>query len=134
MSVDESHRKSLSDYRLKSAEEHLMSSNLLLENGLFKDSIGRSYYAMFASARAILALDGKDFSKHAGVISYFQREYIKTQKFDVKFSKYLTSAFQVRNHADYDDYYIVSKDEAVEQYEKAKEFLEAVKTYLDNIE
>ncbi|MCD7733016.1 MAG: HEPN domain-containing protein [Oscillospiraceae bacterium] len=111
-----------------------MSSNLLLENGLFKDSIGRSYYAMFASARAILALDGKDFSKHAGVISYFQREYIKTQKFDVKFSKYLTSAFQVRNHADYDDYYIVSKDEAVEQYEKAKEFLEAVKAYLDNIE
>ncbi len=132
--MDESHRKILSDYRIKSAEELLGASKLLLDQGFFKDSIGRSYYAMFASTRAILALDGKDFSKHSGVISYFQKEYIKTQKFDVKFSKYLTTAFQDRNRADYEDYYMVSKDEAIEQYEKAEEFLEAVKTYLNNIE
>lgn len=43
-----------------------------------KDSIGRSYYAMFSAVRAILALDGVDYSKHAGVISYFQREYVKS--------------------------------------------------------
>lgn len=29
---------------------------------------------------------------------------------------------------------LLSVDEAVEQYEKAKEFCEAVKAYLDNIE
>ncbi len=28
---------------------------------------------------------------------------------------------------------MVSKDEAIEQYEKAKEFCEAVKAYLENI-
>lgn len=119
---------------MKSAEELLRASKLLLDQGFFKDSIGRSYYAMFASTRAILALDGKDFSKHSGVISYFQKEYIKTQKFDVKFSKYLTTAFQDRNRADYEDYYMVSKDEAVEQYEKAIEFFEAVKAYLEQNE
>ncbi len=134
LSMDEEIKRELSSYRLESAEEHLRSSKILLDNGLFKDSIGRSYYAIFAATRAILALDEKDFSKHSGVISCFQKEYIKTRKFDVKYSDYLTTAFQVRNHADYDDYYIVSKDDAVTQYERAMEFCEAVKAYLESVE
>ena len=43
----------------------------------YRDSIGRSYYAMFTAVRALLAMDSQDFSKHAGVISYFQEEYVK---------------------------------------------------------
>ncbi|MCD7745242.1 MAG: HEPN domain-containing protein [Lachnospiraceae bacterium] len=129
--MDEQRRESLSDYRLESAGEHLKASKLLLDGGLLKDSIGRSYYAMFAATRAILAIDGVDFSKHAGVISYFQKEYIKTRKFDVKYSKYLVEAFQVRNHADYADYYVVARSDAIEQYEHAVEFCNEVKKYLD---
>lgn len=102
-----------------------------MDAGLYKDSIGRSYYAMFAAARALLALEGKDFSKHAGVISYFQKEYIKTRKLDVKYSKYLVEAFQVRNNADYSDYYIVAKSDAVEQYEKAEEFCGAIRNFIN---
>ena len=80
--------------------------------------------------RAILALNRVDFSKHAGVIAYFQKEYVKTKKFDTKFSKYLQNAFQIRNVCDYDDFYIASKQDAEIQIEQAKEFLEAVKKYL----
>ena len=72
----------LIQYRLSSAYERLQSAKLLLENGNFKDSIGRSYYAMFTCVRALLANDGVDFSKHAGVIAHFQKEYIKTEKFE----------------------------------------------------
>ncbi len=128
--MDEQNRRSLSAYRMESAEEHLKASKLLLDAGLYKDSIGRSYYAMFAAARALLALDGKDFSKHSGVISYFQKEYIKTRKIDAKYSRYLVNAFQVRNHADYEDYYIVANEDAVEQYENAAEFCEAIKEFI----
>ena len=80
-------------YRLESAKEKLNSAKLLLDNGNFKDSIGRSYYAMFTSVRALLAKDGVDFSKHAGVISYFQKEYIKSGLVNVKYSKYISQAF-----------------------------------------
>ncbi|MCC8150490.1 MAG: HEPN domain-containing protein [Lachnospiraceae bacterium] len=110
--MDELSKKDLSNYRIDMAEEHLRASRILLDNGFFKDSLGRSYYAMFSATRAILALDGADFSKHAGVISFFQKEYIKTGKIDVKYSKYLMNAFQIRNHADYADYYVVAKDDA----------------------
>ncbi len=72
-------KKDLSDYRLSAAQEHLDSARLLLNAAKYKDSIGRSYYAIFASVRALLALDEVDFSKHAGVISYFPKEYINTR-------------------------------------------------------
>ena len=117
-------------YRLDNAQEKLESAEILLNAGKFKDSIGRSYYAIFSAVRAILALDHVDFSKHAGVIAYFQKEYVKTKKFDTKFSKYLQNAFQIRNVCDYDDFYIASKQDAEIQIEQAKEFLDAVKKYL----
>lgn len=74
----------LVQYRLSSAKERLESARLLLDAGQYKDSIGRSYYAIFTAVRAVLARDQVDFSKHAGVIAYFQREYIKSAIFDIK--------------------------------------------------
>ena len=61
-------REELKAYRLEMARERLRSSKILLEAGSYKDSIGRSYYAMFMGVRALLAVEGRDFSKHAGVI------------------------------------------------------------------
>ena len=76
---------------------------------------------MFCSIRALLALDGVDFSKHAGVISYFQKEYIKSDKLDPKYSKYISQAFQIRNNVDYQDFFMVSREDAEEQYKRAVE-------------
>ena len=121
----------LTEYRLANAKEKLESAKLLLDAGKYKDSIGRSYYAIFTSLRAVLSKDGVDFSKHAGVIAYFQREYIKTGIFDKKYSKYVQSAFQIRNSCDYDDFFIASRQDAEEQYQKAEELYEEVKAFLE---
>lgn len=61
----------LVQYRLDTAKEKLKSARILLDSDQLKDSVGRSYYAIFSAVRAVLARDGVDFSKHAGVISYF---------------------------------------------------------------
>lgn len=123
-------RKDLMNYRISAAKERLNSAKILLDCGSYKDSIGRSYYAMFTTVRALLAIDGVDYSKHAGVIAYFQKEYIKTGIFDKKYSKYLSQAFQIRNNTDYTDFFIASQADAKEQYEKALEFHEALEKYL----
>lgn len=117
-------------YRLEMAKERLHASEILLKDGSYKESIGRSYYAMFTSVRALLAMEGQDFSKHAGVIAYFQKEFVKTGKFDKKYSKYISQAFQIRNNTDYADFFIVSMQDAKEQYDKAKEFLEVIEKYI----
>lgn len=90
----------LMQYRLNNAKEKLESARLLLDAGKYRDSISRSYYAIFTAVRAVLACDKVDFSKHSGVIAYFQKEYIKTGKFEVKYSRYLQTAFQIRNNCD----------------------------------
>lgn len=50
-------KKELMRYRLDMARERLHSAKVLLEDGSYKDSIGRSYYAMFTAVRALLALE-----------------------------------------------------------------------------
>ena len=121
----------LTKYRLESAREKLVSAKVLLEAGQYKDSIGRSYYAIFSAVRSVLASRQVDYSKHAGVISYFQKEYIKTEIFDKKYSKYLQQAFQIRNCCDYDDFYVVSQKDAVEQYQRAEELLRVITEYIE---
>lgn len=120
----------LAKHRLETAEEKLRACRLLLSAGLYKDSIGRSYYAIFLATRAVLALDSKDFSKHAGVIACFQKDYVKEGAFDKQYSKIIMEAFQIRNKSDYDDYYIVSKTDAEEQLEKAVIFLNEMRKYI----
>lgn len=121
----------LTKYRLESAREKLVSAKVLLEAGQYKDSIGRSYYAIFSAVRSVLASRQVDYSKHAGVIAYFQKEYIKTEIFDKKYSKYLQQAFQIRNCCDYDDFYVVSQKDAVEQYQRAEELLRVITEYIE---
>ena len=121
-------------YRLDSAVERLKSAKILLDNGQFKDSVGRSYYDLFTAVRAVLALEMVDYTKHAGVISHFQKEYIKTGRFDTKYSKYLQRAFQIRNSCDYDDFYLISRQDAEEQYEHAAEMVLAVQQFIESID
>lgn len=118
---------------MDSSKERLESAQILLDAGKYKDSIGRSYYAIFTAVKSVLAKDRIDFAKHAGVISYFQKEYIKTGVFDKKYSKYLQEAFQIRNNCDYDDFYIVAKADAEEQLIRAREYYDTIYEYLKNL-
>ncbi len=124
--------RELTKYRLVRATEFLSASKIMLENNCYKDSINRSYYAIFTTIRALLAENEIDFKKHSAVISYFRQHYIKTKIFDVKFSQYVGNAFEIRNNCDYEDFYIVSREDAETQYNNAVEFYETIKNFLEN--
>ncbi len=51
-------------HRMNTAAEKLRSAQILLKEGQYRDSIGRSYYAIFSAVRAVLATRNMDFSKH----------------------------------------------------------------------
>lgn len=122
------------EFNLKLAEERLAVSKKLLDDEFYMDSVNRSYYAFFYSARALVANDEMDFSKHSAVISYFRKNYIKTGIFGVKFSKYIGDAFDLRNDGDYTYFVSIEKDDAEIQYNHAVEFYDAVKSYLESLE
>ncbi len=61
--------RALSGRRMGQAEQCVESAKLLLSIHDLKGAANRSYYGIFHAIRAVLALDGKDFAKHSGVIS-----------------------------------------------------------------
>ena len=122
--------KALSIRRMEQAEQCLESAKLLLEADDIKGAANRSYYGIFHAIRAVLALEGKDFAKHSGVISFFRQNYIKTGILDVSLSDIITDAFQVRTECDYNDYYIISKAEVEEQVQNAERFIKTISDYL----
>ena len=126
-------RKSLAKYRMERARECLKSADNLLTMGDYLAVLNRSYYAIFHAVRAILALDGIDRKKHSGVISCFQQNCVKTGMFDKKYSNIVQDAFEVRQESDYEDFYVISKEEAVVQLENAKQFIAVVTSYVENI-
>ena len=127
----ESQNRELAKYRLTKSGECSVAANSLLMDGLYAHSVNRSYYAIFHAIRAVLALEGVDFKKHSGVISYFQQHYIKTGVFERKYSDYVKEAFTIRSDSDYEDFYVVSKDDALGQLEHARLFIAAVEKYIN---
>ena len=118
-------------YRLTKAEEYLGDARKSLELKMYDTAANRSYYAIFHSVRALLALEGKDFKKHSGVISCFQKDYIKTGIFGAEMSDIIKSAFSLRTDSDYEDFYVISHDAVRSQVAEAELFYETVKAYIN---
>ncbi len=120
----------LSQYRMDQAKRCIRSAKVLAEDEDYKGAANRSYYAIFHCMRSVLALESIDFSKHSGVSAYFRKEYIKTGIFDIELSDIIKEAFDVRSDSDYDDYYLISKEEVLEQIGNAEIFYQKVNEYL----
>ena len=125
--------KDLAKYRYEMAVEKLEAAKVLEENGFYKDSISRSYYAIFTGARSLLALENKDSTKHSGIISLFNRYFVKTELVDKNYSKILAKAKIYRERGDYGDFFVVSEEEVIEQIENAETFLKEIKKNIDNL-
>lgn len=121
-------------YRLESARERLKAAIDLFENGDYKDSVSRSYYAVFTSARALLATKQLDSSKHSGVIALFNQHFVKTSIVGKDASQLIEKAKLYREQADYGDFFVVSKDEAEAQIQSARKFIAEVKRGIEKIQ
>lgn len=121
----------LSKHRFETAEENLEAALTLLNDRKFKASVNRSYYSIFHALRAVTALDEFDSSKHSGVIAYFNRMYVKEGIIDKSISKIIDTSFRLREKADYQDFIIISKEQAQEQLEKATKVINMLKPYLE---
>ena len=121
----------LSKYRIDKAQKDLESAEILLNKKLYAQSINRSYYPIFHSVRALLAFERFDSRKHSGIISYFNKNFIKTNLIKVKYSEILMKAEKIRTECDYDDFYMVDESSAQAQFDNAKSFLLRIKNYIE---
>ena len=123
-------RKALILYRLDKSKDCIETAELVLEHDHYADCANRSYYAIFHAVRALLAIEGVDRKKHSAVIAYFQEHYVKTGIFDKTYSKIIQQAFNIRQISDYQDFFVFSYDDVIEQLENAKKFYNKMNEYI----
>ena len=130
--MEHDYKIELSKRRLEIAHERLTTAKAMLELGDYKASANRLYYAIFSAMRAVLALDGFDSQKHSGIIARFRQSYIKTGIFDTEMSKIIDDLEVIREDSDYDDFYIILKEDVEIQAKRAEYFVSEVESYLQN--
>lgn len=113
-------RVSLAKYRLDKAKENLESAKVSLNENLFRSSISNSYYSIFHAIRVLFALEGFDSKTHKGAIHLLIKHFIKSGLLPITISEILTESFEMRIDSDYEDFFVVSKDEAIGQIENAE--------------
>ena len=123
--------RALSQARFEHAAECLDAAKQLLENGNYKSAANRSYYAIFHAMRAVLAFDKIDMKHHSGIISEFRRLYIKSGIFETMLSDIISVLFNIRTDSDYDDFFVISKNEVSEQIINAEYFMRKIHEYLE---
>ena len=126
--------QALVTYRLREAEETLRDAEKMLQSGVTPRSvINRAYYAMFYAVLALFISEGINpkTSKHSGVISVFDKEFVHAGKFDRSFSRMLHKMFDARQECDYKELVESSAEEAAEAVKMASEFGKTIKSFID---
>ncbi len=101
------------------------------ENFSSRTVINRAYYVLFYALLSLFLKTGTNVqtSKHSGIISLFDREFVRTEKFDRRFSRILHNLFDDRQEGDYKEFSEISMEKARQHAIFAREFLDAVKAY-----
>lgn len=118
--------KELALYRVGVAKEDLEAAEISFESGHYRSSNNRAYYAIFRAISACLALEFKAYKQHAQVMGNFNKDFVHTGIFPKEISRKICRAQEVRHASDYDDFYIVSVEDAKEQLETAREVINMV--------
>lgn len=120
----------IAQYKLEQAQDDLDSAKLLLEAGKYKAANNRAYYSSFHAIGAVLALEPVAFKKHKDTLAYFNKNYVHMEIFPRDIGRKIAKLEVIRHKSDYDDFYIASKDEAVQQIETASEVIMLVTEFV----
>lgn len=118
-------------YRLGQARDSLEEAKILLKGGMsLRSVVNRLYYALFYAVLALLQEKKIGTSKHRGVISAFDKEFIKMGIFDKELSKTFHHAFDLRQEGDYVEQADIVQADVDELLPKAIDFVDKMEHYL----
>ena len=118
-------------HRLQQADESLEEARFLYEGCKSARSIiNRAYYSMFYSILALLIYEPFSSSKHSGVISYFNRNFIKPGIFSERLGRGVNKAFDLRQRGDYREQVNLTTAEVEPFLDLSGEFINSIKQYL----
>jgi uncharacterized protein (UPF0332 family) len=123
----------LARHRLSRAKGAFSEGEHLMTVKSFMGAVNRFYYAAFYAARALLAIRKLDSSRHSGVISLFQAQFVKPRLIATEKAKALPRAFEKRQKSDYGDFSTVTAKEAQAIRNEVSDFVEECEQLLNRL-
>ena len=122
----EDKQKILIKYRIEQAKSAIKETKLLFDNEMYNAAVNRVYYGMFYVVSA-LALKYKFLtSKHGQLIGWFNKNFVKEKKVDIKYGKMLRDAFEYRLKGDYAKFIKFTKEEVLQGLNNMKIFINKI--------
>lgn len=84
------HRLAVSKEDLETARDDFMGNHLRAANN-------RAYYSIYHAITAVLALEQVAFKRHKDTIAYFNKQYVKTEKFSRQLGRRISRAQEIRH-------------------------------------
>ena len=130
MSIEEGKRQ-LALYRIQQAEESLDEARYLLAgNKSPRSVVNRAYYSMFYSILALLIFEPYSSSKHSGVLSYFNRHFIKGGMIPKDIGRAVNKAFDIRQRGDYREQISLDPNQVEPYIDWAEKLIDSVRDLL----
>lgn len=123
--------KDLVLYRMTRAHETLEDARILAKAERWNACVNRLYYACFYATSALLAGDGLSSSKHAGVRSLFNSQYVKPGKVPKDLARIYNDLFERRQEGDYIDFVSFKKSQVIPWIAKAEELIEYLVGFIE---
>ena len=123
--------KALVRHRFTQAKEALNDARFLFDSERGNRTIvNRAYYAAFYAGLALMQSAGLTPRRHRGVLSFFDRKFVKPGHFTKENSQQFHQLFDLRMEDDYLRMGFISKEEAGQALSLSEKFVESVGAYL----
>ena len=115
--------RDLVQYRMARADDTLEDARILAKAGRWNACVNRLYYACFYAVSALLVCNDLSSSKHAGVRSLFNRQYVKTGKIPKDLARIYNDLFERRQEGDYIDFVSFQEPQVLPWITKAEKLI-----------
>ena len=117
-------------YKLERSGETLEEAKIMLQSSHLFGAANRIYYACFYAVSALLLSKDLSSPKHSGVLSLFNRHFVKTGLIPVELGKFYSRLFDTRTESDYADLVTIDLKEIQDNLKTAEIFIPAVKSLI----
>jgi len=115
--------KDLIEYKRAKAKEVLDDAKLLFKEKRLFSAVNRIYYSLFYEVEALLLTEGFSSSKHSGVLSIFNKEFVKKGIVSIELGKFFGRMFEFREKGDYAPFVDFDENKVSEWINDAEKFL-----------
>ena len=130
MSLTDENKQLLVRLHLEKSHACLADGESLLTIGSVSAAANRFYYAVFHAIHALFVVEGLYSKSHHGTNAQFHQHFIKTGLLDSKFGQFVAIMENLREKADYDIVYHITRDELETLKPLTYEFVQQVEQLL----